>query len=58
MATHAAFLPGESPWPGEPGGQQSLGSHKSGTRLSEQQRQVCEEDTALIRHPGAPGKDG
>ena len=30
MATHPAFLSGESPWTEEPGGLQTMGSHKVG----------------------------
>ena len=30
MATHSAFLPGESPWTEEPGGVQSVGSQRVG----------------------------
>ena len=34
MATHSSILIWEIPWTEEPGGPQSMGSQKSGTRLS------------------------
>ena len=34
MATHSSILEWEIPWTEEPGGLQSIGSQKSGTRLS------------------------
>ena len=34
-ATHSSILAWEIPWTEEPGGLQSLGSHKSGTQLSD-----------------------
>ena len=30
MATHASVLSGKTPWTGEPGGLQSIGSHRVG----------------------------
>ena len=35
MATHSSIVAWEIPWTEEPGGQQSLGITKSGTRLSD-----------------------
>ena len=35
MATHSSVLAWSIPWTGEPGGLQSLGSHKSQTRLKQ-----------------------
>ena len=34
MATHSSILAGIIPWTEEPGGLESMGSPKSGTRLS------------------------
>ena len=35
MAMHSSILDWEIPWTEEPGGLQSIGSQKSGTRLSD-----------------------
>ena len=35
MATHSSILAWEIPWTEEPGGLQSMGSHKSPTQLSD-----------------------
>ena len=47
MATHASVLASEIPWTGEPGGLQSMGSHRVGHNLATEQ-QTHSQETAII----------
>ena len=41
MATHSSVLAWEIPWTEEPGGLQSMGSHRVGLRLKRFSMQAC-----------------